>query len=463
MKKFKAPNAVVLLFAIVALVAVATWIVPAGEYERVEVDGKILVDPDSYRAVEGEPQGIDDVLVAPIEGFIEGAEIIGFVLIVGGAFGVLRRTGAVDAGIKTVAEAHRNSKTVRAGLIPILMTIFSLGGAVFGMAEETIPFIFIFVPLALELNYDTITGVAIPYVGAGAGFAGAFLNPFTIGVAQGIAGVPLFSGVEYRLVVWVLITATAISFVSWHAARVRRDPSKSPTRELDATLRAKSDKKEKKATELTKRHKWALLVFALGMVVLTYGVLRHGWFIVEICGVFVALTLVVAVVGGLSVDESVDSFLEGAKDLIATGIVIALAKGALVIARDGGVIDTILHYLAGALDGLHPILASQAMIFTESIVNLFVPSGSGQAALTMPVMAPLGDLLEVPRQIVVLAFQFGDGFTNLIIPTSAVTMGVLTAANVPWEKWARWILPLEAIFFLLGVLLMIPPFLFGWG
>ena len=227
--KIKAPNTFFIIFSILFIVAILTWIIPGGEYSRVTVDGKDFVDSNSFKYVESNPQGIAEVLISPMKGFVDAALIIGFVLLVGGAFGVFKRTEAIDSAIIAVAKAHKKSKAVRILLIPLFMILFSLAGGIFGMSEEVIPFILVFVPMALMLGYDTITGVAIPFVAAGAGFAGAFLNPFTVGIAQNVAQLQLFTGLEYRIICWFIITATAIFFVIRYANRVKKNPELSIT------------------------------------------------------------------------------------------------------------------------------------------------------------------------------------------------------------------------------------------
>jgi uncharacterized ion transporter superfamily protein YfcC len=343
------------------------------------------------------------------------------------------------------------------------MVLFSLGGAIFGMAEEVIPFILILVPLALSLGYDSITAVAIAYIGSGVGFAGAFLNPFTVGIAQGIADVPLFSGIEYRLVVWLIVTITAIIYVTRYASKIKANPKLSPVYEIDQNRLDKFHVDKLKDFEgIDKQHKVVLIVFLLGLITLAVGVLNYGWFIEEICAVFLITGILVGFFGKLSIQETTDSFVQGAKDLVGTALIIALARGILIIASDGKIIDTVLYTLSEPIRSLHPIVSSQAMFLVQTSINFFVPSGSGQAALTMPIMAPLGDLVGVTRQTAILAYQFGDGFSNLIIPTSAVTMGILTLAEIPWEKWARWIMPLMIILSIISLLLLIPPYFMGW-
>jgi uncharacterized ion transporter superfamily protein YfcC len=461
--KLKAPNTFLLIFLFVLVTAVLTWIIPGGEYTRQIKDGTEIVIGDSFRYVESNPQSIGSVLIAPLNGFVDAALIIGFVLIVGGAFGVFQKTQAVNSAIRAIAKSHSDSKFIRKMIIPLFMIFFSLAGAIFGMSEEVIPFVLVFIPLALALGYDTVTGVAVPFIGAGAGFAGAFLNPFTVGIAQGIADVPLFSGIEYRIITWMIITAVAIFYVEKYAKKIKLHPELSFTHKADINKRKKInfDKIENHA-RISKRHKLVLITFFLGLVILVIGVLQFGWYIEELSAVFLVTGIAVGIVGRLNVGQITDSLIQGAKDLVGTALIIGLARGILVVARDGKIIDTILYALSEPISSFHPVVSSQAMFIVQTMINFFIPSGSGQAALTMPVMAPLSDLVGVSRQTAVLAFQFGDGFSNMIIPTSAVTMGVLTLADIPWEKWARWILPLEIIFLIIGLLLLIPPYLLGW-
>lgn len=461
--KSKSPDTFVILFGILILLAALTWIIPGGEFDTQIVNGRSEVIPGTFHEIDNQPQGFGAVLMAPIRGFVDASLIIGFVLLVGGVFGILQRTGAITAGISSLAKAHDRSQLVRVMTIPLFMTIFSLAGAVFGMSEEIIPFIIIFVPLAIKIGYDSMVGVAIPFLGAGVGFAGAFLNPFTVGIAQGIAEVPLFSGLAYRFLLWTICTTIAILFVMRYAKKVKENPEMSVTFEDDQNKRLKYAIPEGSASEsLTPEHFRALLVFIMGILVLVWGVLIKQWYIEEIAGLFLITGILVGIVGKLSVNEITSSFSNGAKDLVMTALIIGLARGILVIARDGQIIDTLLEALSSQIIHLHPIVSSQFMFLAQTVINFFVPSGSGQAALTMPVMAPLSDLVGVSRQTAVLAYQMGDGFGNMIIPTSAVTMGVLTLANIPWDRWARWLLPLELIFLVLGLIFLIPPHFMGW-
>ncbi|HDR03807.1 MAG TPA: putative basic amino acid antiporter YfcC [Candidatus Marinimicrobia bacterium] len=459
----KAPDTFVIIFSIIVLAALLTRVIPGGKYEKVAVDGKEWVDPASFHHVESQPQGVGAILTAPIRGVVDAALIIGFVLIVGGAFGIFQKSGAVDAGIAHLVRLHDHSDFLKWATIPLFMILFSLAGAVFGMSEELIPFVLIFIPLAIRLGYDSIAGVAVPFVGAGAGFAGAFLNPFTVGIAQGMAEIPLFSGIGYRLIVWTITTTIAILYVMRYAQKVKVSPQLSVCFDMDEVKREEHAQDDLHSEQgLDMQHRLTLILFALGMLVLVFGVLEFGWYIEEIAALFFALGIFIALVGRLSISEMTGSFVDGAKDLVSTALLIGFARGILLISQDGQIIDTMLFALSQWVGKFHPILASAWMFLVQTFINFFIPSGSGQAALTMPIMAPLADLVGVSRQTAVLAFQFGDGFSNLIIPTSAVTMGVLTIAKISWTQWARWIYPLMLIFMLTSVLLLIPPYFIQW-
>jgi uncharacterized ion transporter superfamily protein YfcC len=470
--RWKAPDTTLVIFVLVACAAVVTWFVPAGAYERRElaVEGvgtREVVVPGTFRYLEREQRGVlttvlhstGMVFKAPILGFTDAdaAPIIAFVLLIGGAFAVMQQTRAVDAALIRLVRASERSRLLGLLLLPVFMTLFSLGGATFGMAEETVPFVLIFVPLALALGYDSITGAAIPFIGSAAGFAAAFFNPFTVGVAQGIAGLPPFSGAGFRAGLWLVTTATAIAFVMWHAHGVRANPARSPVFAVDEQRRREGVQHARMDEPFTARQKAVLAIFFAGMVLLVWGVLPtsrggFGWYIIEIAALFVALGVLMGAAGGLGASGTAAAFMEGIRQLAPTAVIIGLARGILIVLQDAQAIDSILYVLARALEGTTSAGAAMTMFAVQTVINFFVPSGSGQAALTMPLMAPLADLVGVSRQTAVLAFQMGDGFTNMIIPTSAVLMGLLTLARIPWTTWARWVLPLQVALFVLGMI-----------
>ena len=359
LRKMKSPNTLFILSMIMVLTAVLTWIIPGGEYETYERNGQNLVIPGSYHHVESNPQGIGDLFMGPLNGFVDAALIIGFILIIGGVFYVFKKTEAVDSAIKSIAKAHKTSRLIQILVIPIFMVIFSLAGAVFGMSEEIIPFVLIFIPMALALGYDTVTGLAIPFIGAGVGFAAAFINPFTLGVAQEIAELPPLSGFEYRITIWVVITTIAIIFVSLYARKIKNNPKLSITYESDIPKKKEINLDEiNNFKGIDRQHKLVMFTFLLGIVIMVYGVLNYGWYIVEISAVFLITGIVVGIAGKLTINEITDSFILGVKDLAFTALVVALARGILVIAQDGKIIDTMLYGLSESIRSFHPIISS---------------------------------------------------------------------------------------------------------
>lgn len=462
--KFRVPNTYFLIFLILILIAALTWVIPGGHYERTVINGKEVVVQNSFKYVENNPQGFFELFTSPLKGFVEAALIIGFILIVSGAFNILAKTDSINSLINKLARSHKSSPLMRKMFIPVLTLMFSLGGATFGMNEEIIPFVLIIVPVCLALGYDSITGVAIPLVGAHIGFASAFLNPFNVGIAQGIADVPLFSGIGYRVICWSISTIVAILFLMNYVKKLSVNPEISPTYLQDNELRRTENFEAIYSNEnhFTLKHKLVLLTFGLSLILTVVGVIYLNWYIEEIAAIFFIMGIVAGIVGGLKSEELINSFIVGAKDLVGTALIVALARATLVISRDGQIIDTLLYNLSPYIQSSSAIIASQKMFIVQAIINFFVHSGSGQAALTMPIMAPLADIAGVSRQTAILAFQFGE-FTNIIIPTSAVTMGALSMAKVPWEKWAKWVSMLMIILFILGFILLIPPNLFGWN
>jgi uncharacterized ion transporter superfamily protein YfcC len=462
--KLRLPHTLILIYIMVVLTVVATWVIPGGEYKRVEKDGRTVPVAGSYTRVQSQPQGLDGLLVSPAKGFAAAALIIAIVFICGGAFNVIQKTGALTAVIHNLSLDFGQNKALRLLFIPVTMVIFSLGGGIWGMCEETMPFVLIFVPLALSLGYDTIVGVALPFVGAASGFAGAFFNPFTVGIAQGIAGLPLYSGLFYRLAIWAGGTAIAIAVVMRYAARVRRDPKISPTydEDLEKRVKFKVDKPAIERVVVSGAHKRVLLVFAAGFAVMIFGILKYSWGVGPIGGVFLAIGIFCGIAGRLKGDVIGQAFVEGAKDMVNAALIIGTARAILIVAQDGKIMDTILAGLAGSISRFNPVISAEIMFVSQCVINFFVHSGTAQAALTIPIMAPLGDLVGITRQTAVLAFQLAE-YINPILPTSGVTMGVLGLAGLRWEKWAKWLLPLVVLWVLFAALVLIPPVLMKLG
>ncbi len=461
----KMPHTLVIVGALVLIVLVLSWLIPSGEYQRMEVltsEGLRKVTlPGTYHQVPKVLLGLQALLLAPIKGFLDGSLLICFLLVIGGTFAVFQETGAVESGICGLTDVLARRPALEGLVIPVLMTAFSLAGGIFGMAEEIIPFVIIFIPLARRLGYDSIVGISIPFLGAAAGFAAAFFNPFTVGIAQSIAGLPLYSGLAYRLVTWVIGTTVVITYVMLYARRIKRNPALSPVRELDLARGSLDEAGVSAAWDARKVA--ALLLFAFCMVLLVVGVLRWKWYMEEIAVLFFGMGIALGVVGRLGPSRIASVFVTGAKDMVGVVFIVACARALLIIAQDARIMDTMLFAASKAMAVLPRVVVAQVMFLIQSAINFLIHSGTAQAALTMPIMAPLADLVGVTRQTAVYAFQLCE-FVNPILPTSAVTMGVLGAAKIPWDKWARWFLPLLVILILLSFLLLIPPVLFfHWG
>ncbi len=455
------PHTFTIVFALIVLAAVLTWIVPAGEFMRQTVDGREVVIGDSFHRVDRAPQTWQ-IFSALFNGFVDKADIIVFILMVGGAFWILNNSHAIDVGVmaflRRVQHLSRYKVIKKLGvnniIITLVMLMFSLFGAVFGMSEETIAFVVVFIPLAIQMGYDSIVGVCMCYVAAHVGFAGAMLNPFTIGIAQGIAGLPLFSGLEYRLVCWVILTIIGIAFVLWYAARVKAKPERSPVYKLDDYWRSRMESTEQ--TKLTTRQGLILILLLITIVALVCGVLVCNWYIAEISSLFLAMGIIAGIIDRQSADDIAKLFLAGCKDILSAALVVGLASGIIFILKDGKVIDTLLYGLTRSLAKTGEVTSLGVMYIFQTLLNVVMPSGSAKAALTMPIMTQFADLIGVSRQTTVLAFQFGDGFTNMLTPTSGVLIGVLGMARIPYGTWLKWVWKFILALILIGFILMLP-------
>ena len=457
----KVPHTLVIISLIILFVSIATYIVPGGAYEKVVNEaGKTVVVDGSFKYVENQPQGLFQVLQAPVQGIIDGAEIIAFLFIVGGAFNLISKTKAIDFGIVNIVNVFKGKEIL---IIPIITFIFSLGGAVFGMYEESVPFVAILVPLMLALGYDSIMAIGVTYLACALGFSSAMLNPFTVGIAQSIAEIPMFSGIEYRTIIWVITTTVGTLFLMMYAMKIKKNPEFSPVYESDKIKRENLTNFSEDKDGFTFTHKIILSLLALCIGIIVWGVLTQGFWIPQIAAVFLVTGLASGIIGRLSGDEMADAFIEGAKGMIGAAIMIGFARAIVIIAENASIIDTILYNLAGVIGKLPPLLAACIMYPIQMFINFFVGSGSGQAALTMPILAPLGDLIGISRQLTVLIFQFGDGFSNVIFPTSGILIACLGIAGVPFGKWLKWVMPLQGILFVLAITFITIGSLIGWA
>ena len=474
-KKFQMPHTYIIIFGVILFAAILTMFIPLGKYETKEITytmngeekTRTVLDPDSFEYVLDE-NGNRVTKVAPIfgtedfggqgilnyvfEGLTTGNKngtavgIIAFILVVGGSFGIVLRTGAVEGGIMRVISMT-NGKEIF--LVPILTVLFSLGGAVFGMGEEAIPFVMILVPMFIAMGYDAVVGIMCSYVATQIGFGTSWQNPFGLAVAQGIAGIPVMSGAWFRIPLWVIFTALTCVFTMRYAAKVKKNPKLSVAYESDQEYREDFEKNGKADIPFTFGHKLVLLTILICMIWTIWGVVTQGYYIPEIASQFFVMGLVSGIIGlifhlnGMQINDIPRAFDHGAADLLGAAMCVGMAQGIIIIlggtsATDGTVLNTILYTISNGMKNFPPVISAWLMYVFQSVFNFFVVSGSGQAAITMPIMAPLADLLGVSRQTSVLAFQLGDAFTNLIVPTSGCLIGSLAIAKIEWSNWIKF-------------------------
>lgn len=425
--------------------------------------------------------GTDDfngfgVLNFVFEGLVSGDKygsavgIAALILVVGGAFGIIMHTGAVEAGIFAFISKTRGLERLA---LPLVFFAFSLGGATFGMAEEVIPFSMVMVPFVIALGYDSIVAVTVTYVASQIGNATSWMSPFSVAVAQGIAGVPVLSGAGFRLIMWVVVTALSATYIMIYGEKIRKDPKKSLTYGTDAYFRRHLEKSSQENKPFELGHKLILLEMLLGLIWIVWGVMAKGYYIPEIASQFFVMGLVAGIIAvifkidGIGVNDIAKAFQNGASELAGTAIVVGMAKGILLVlggsdANVPSALNTILYSIGTILTGVPAAIGAWAMYIFQSLFNLVVTSNSGQAALTMPIMAPLADIVGVPRQIAVLAYQLGSGFMDAFTPVSASLIGVLGVARIQWGKWARFQIKMQGFLFVLGSIFIFIAIMIGW-
>ncbi|WP_370026400.1 YfcC family protein [Peribacillus frigoritolerans] len=453
----KTINVFVLLLFVLLVATILTHIIPAGEYERVEQNGREIVDAGSFTRIDQSPVQFFSFFKAIHTGMVEAADIIFFVFIIGGTFGVLTATGTIETLMVVMSRKFANKEK---WLIPVMMLFFALGGSLMGMAEETLAYIPILIPLAIALGFDVFTGTAIVLIGASIGFTTAVMNPFTVGIAQGIAGLPLFSGITFRILLFIVMYVVGVGFVYRHAMKVKKD----------RTLGYFGDYQDINLEQILnspvifeRRHKWVLFCFLLNFIFLAFGVIKFHWYITEIAALFIILAILIGFVGRLSADQIVHSFMKGSAGLITGALVIGVSRAILIVLEQGHIIDTILHHTSSVLQHVPSVFSAVGMFILQALIHFVVPSGSGQAALTMPIMGPLADIIGVTRQTTVLSFSIADGIGNIIFPTSGYFMAAITLAGIPWVRWAKWVWPLILIQYGIGIIAVIIAHLIKYG
>lgn len=413
-----------------------TWIVPSGEFETtINEQGQEVIMPGSFTEKEKDWLSPIALLTVVPRALSDAQGIIFFVLIVGGALAVVRETGAIDAFLGKMVTKFGNRP---AYLLFSAMFIFALASATLGMAEEYIPFAIILVSLCIALNMDSVTAIGTMVVGYGIGYGVAFLNPFTLLIAQDIAQLPLGSGMAFRLAIGIPFLAVGFHHVWKYARTVRLNPSHSLVYDIDKSHQLQNID----YPDLTIRRKMVLAAFIIILIGLFLGIAIADWYLVELGAMFLALAILAGLISGISVNKIAETFGIGAAELTSTALLIGFARSIALLLEDGEILHTVIHALATPLTYMGTEFAAIGMLIIQSILNFFIPSGSGQAFVTMPLMAPIGDLAGVSRQISVLAYQFGDGLMNMIVPTNPVLMGILGLAGIPYDKWFTFIFPL---------------------
>lgn len=444
-KQFKVPHVYAIIFALMVIFAVLTWIVPSGSYHRQEVNGREVTVAGTYEQSEktyideetGDEvdlrQGVFDVLQAPTRGIQEAIEVVAFILIVGGSFQVITKTGAITSGMGRVVRRFKNKDIL---IIPIAMVLYALGGTSFGMAEETLPFFAIFMPIMMAMGFDSMTAFMVVFVGARTGYIASTINPFNVLIAQGILGIQGNPQLWLRMIAWVVLTAVAITWVVLYARRVKKNPESSITFEDDIAKKVEFAADESALdAEFTGRQKGVLAVFIAGMCLIIWGLVTQGWYMNEISAVFLAMGLLAGVIAGFSQDVIAQEFVAGIADFAFSAIVVGLARGILVIASDGMIIDTILNALATGLGGIPAVLFTTLLYAVENLLAILVPSSSGLAALTAPIFGPLTELMGLNPEAAVWALSMGSATMSLICPTSAILVAGLGVCKIKLGQW----------------------------
>ena len=464
--RFTLPSAYTILFALIVLMAILTWIIPAGQY-KLDKEGAPI--PGSYSEVKGDPQRIlIDSLTAPINGLygIEDAQgkisyyntgtlfgaidVALFIIIIGGFLGVTMRTGAIQTGIARLVERLRGRER---WMIPILMGVFAMGGSTYGMAEESLAFYTLVIAVMITAGYDALTGAAVVLLGCGIGTLGSTINPFATGIASGFAGVSISDGLLSRLLILVVGLGLGIFFVMRYADRVKQDPTRSVVHHMkEANEEHFSVQGESDELVMTGQHKAILVVFGLAFLVMMYGVIPWEdmgigiptlwWWFPEMTALFILFSIIIGLIGRLSELELTDSFVNGARDLLGVALIIGIARGITVVMNNGGITDTVLHWAEEAVNGLGPVAFVIVVFLLFLPLSFLIPSSSGLATVSMPILTPLATFVSVEASLVVTAFQSASGLMNLFIPTSAVVMGGLAIARVPYGAYLRWLWPL---------------------
>ncbi|MBB3139175.1 YfcC family protein [Halomonas organivorans] len=449
---FQIPHIYVILFVFIALASIATYFVPAGVYERIPgPNGRITIDAESFQFVDSTPVGLVDFMLAIPNGLMSAGQVVFFTFMIGGMFMVLHRTGIIEIGVDKLSRRFANRSLL---LIPVLMSVFAVIATIIGTQELALVYVPVILPLMIALRFDSVTAAGVALCATTAGFTTGILNPINTGLGQQLSNLPLYSGFGLRALAFVAVLGAGIFFVMRYARKIRRNPELSLMAD-DATEAEKrvhfQHATDEGALVATTRQKWAALATFAFLALLVYGVLAQGWFMMEMAGLFIVMGIVVGLIAGLTTEDICEGFNKGFRDVLVGAMIAGVARGVAVVLEDGQIMDTLVYGLGNLVGELPTLLSAIGMYFAQLGFNFVVPSGSGQALVTMPIMSPLADLIGVTRQTAVLAYQLGDGIGNILYPTSGYFMATLAIAGVPWQKWVKFFLPLFGTWVLISL------------
>lgn len=460
-KKFRLPHVYTIAFLLIVLFAILTWVIPSGQFDRVEQETaagtRMVAVAGSYQSVDKVTedgdlrQGIFDILMAPTKGIQAASDVVAFVLLIGGSFALINKTNAINAGMSRVIRKLKGKDIL---MFPVVLLLFGLGGTTFGMSEEALPFYAIFVPIIMSLGYDSMTAFLVCFMGSQLGYCASTVNPFNVLIAQGIAGIKGNPQLGLRFIWFIIFMALGIAWIMRYALKVKKNPTSSITYKDDLLKRQEfSVETAEQLADIpfTLRHKIILLIFAAGMGIIIWGLLARGWYMDEIIGVFFGMGLLSAIVGGLSEQEMSEEFVKGMKDFTYAAIIIGVARGILVIAESGMIIDTILNYLATMLAGVSTWLYTTMMYLVLGALSFLIPSSSGLASLTIPVLGPLTELMGVNPEASVTALQFSNQIINTISPTAGMTVAGLAVCRISFPQWWKTSWKFVLLIFILGI------------
>ncbi len=461
-KKLSIPHIFIILYGIILVVAILSYILPAGQYDRVldPASGREIINPNSYHIIASNPTTLMDLFEAFPKGFIDAGWVVVLTFCVCGGFYVVNKSGAIGGVIQWLVKKMKNKGIF---IIPILMIVFAFIDCFIGMCELCMVYVPIILPLMLALGFDSMTACATALCGSAIGFTSALANPFTTIVGQKIAGLPLLSGWQFRLISMIVVGVVGIAFVMRYARKVQLDPKSSIMYESDLILRKEIEEQASGDYVLTFRQKIAGVVSLCMFIIMVVGVFKWGWDMPEIGGIFMGMAILSGLISGMKGNEICESFLEGSNQVLIGALIVGLSRGVSVVMNDAMITDTIIHGLATVLQNLPAGITAIGMLIVQTIMNFLIPSGSGQTVVTMPIMAPLADLVGVTRQTAVLALQYGDGFSNIFYPVSGYFMATLALGHVPYEKWLKKMLPLFGIWTGIAAVFMIIAQIIQWG